>query len=134
MSGRFLDTAPDLLLVPAPFYSLTHAKGMVEAADWLSGDHRLEGVLVATGPEVTPGPLADAAQLIDLGTTAMAALGVPTSVPRDGGVLAPLVGTSVSLQELGRDRGGRARTDESGLTTDEAGELEDHLRGLGYVE
>lgn len=42
MSGKFLDTAPDLLLVPAPFYSLTHAKGMVEAADWLSGDHRLE--------------------------------------------------------------------------------------------
>jgi predicted AlkP superfamily phosphohydrolase/phosphomutase len=134
MSGRFLDTAPDLLLVPAPFYSLTHAKGMVEAADWLSGDHRLEGVLVATGPEVTSGPLSEPAQLVDLGTTAMAALGVPTSVPRDGKVLAPLVGAAAALEELGDDRGGGPRTDESGLTSGEAGELEDHLRGLGYVE
>jgi hypothetical protein len=30
---------------------------------------------------------------------------------------------------------GRARrTDESGLTVDEADEVESHLRGLGYVE
>jgi predicted AlkP superfamily phosphohydrolase/phosphomutase len=134
MSGRFLDTAPDLLLVPAPFYSLTHARGMVEAADWLSGDHRLEGVLVATGPEVTPGPLTEAARLVDLGPTAMAGLGVPSTVARDGKVLGSLVGAGAVLQELSEDGDGGRRTDATGLTTDEAGELEDHLRGLGYVE
>ena len=62
--GSSSTSAPDLLLVPAPFYSLTHAKGMVEEADWLSGDHRLEGVVVATGPEVTPGPLEETAYLM----------------------------------------------------------------------
>jgi hypothetical protein len=67
LSGPYLDIAPDLLLVPAPFYSLTHARSMIEDADWLSGDHRLEGVIVATGPEVAPGPLAEPAHLIDLG-------------------------------------------------------------------
>jgi hypothetical protein len=107
---------------------------MAEAADWLSGDHRLEGVLVATGPEVTPGPLKETVDLVDLGPTAMAGLGVPSAVPRDGKVLATLVGTGVQLEQASEDHGPSRRTDESGLTTDEAGELEDHLRGLGYVE
>ena len=73
--------------MPAPGYSLTHAKAMLEDADWLSGDHRLEGVLIAIGPEVTPGPLKETAELIDLAPTAMAALGVPSGIPRDGKVL-----------------------------------------------
>ena len=134
MSGAFFDTAPDLLLVPAPFYSLTHAKGMVEEADWLSGDHRLEGVIVATGPEVTPGPLAETVELIDLGPTSMAALGVPSAVPRDGKVIASLVGPETQLrvdESVLEGAGGEAG---SGLTSDEEGEIEDHLRGLGYVE
>jgi predicted AlkP superfamily phosphohydrolase/phosphomutase len=134
LSGRFLDTAPDLLLVPAPLYSLTHAKGMVEAADWLSGDHRLEGVVVATGPGVTPGPLAETARLIDLGPTAMAALGVPSAVPRDGVALESIAGTGASLEVVAAAASVSDEGDETGLTSDEAGEIEDHLRGLGYVE
>lgn len=138
MHGAHYDTAPDLLLVPAPFYSLTHAKGMVEDADWLSGDHRLEGVIVATGPEVKPGPIEESVELIDLGPTSMAALGVPSAVPRDGKVVASLVGGGVSLKvsEAGSTPEGEgAPVDEqSGLTSDEEGEIETQLRGLGYVE
>jgi predicted AlkP superfamily phosphohydrolase/phosphomutase len=143
LSGRFLDTAPDLLLVPAPFYSLTHAKTMVEDADWLSGDHRLEGVIVATGPEVKPGPLEETAELIDLGPTSLAALGVPSGVDRDGKVLNSLVGEGVELVVDAKEQApGSAEDkeppgddrDDAGLTSDEEGEIEDHLRGLGYVE
>jgi predicted AlkP superfamily phosphohydrolase/phosphomutase len=134
LSGKFLDTAPDLLLVPAPFYSLTHARGMVEDADWLSGDHRLEGVIVATGPEVKPGPLQEEVRLIDLGPTSLAALGVPSGVPRDGRVISSLAG-DVSLEVIESGDGGPGQAaDETGLTSDEEGEIEDHLRGLGYVE
>ena len=135
MSGRFLDTAPDLLLVPAPLYSLTHAKGMVEAADWLSGDHRLEGVIVATGPEVTTGRLNETVYLQDLGPTALAALGVPSAVPRDGKVIKSLVGDGVELQVTeAASSNAPARDTQTGLTSDEEGEIEDQLRGLGYVE
>ena len=134
LSGRFLDTAPDLLLVPAPLYSLTHAKSMVEDADWLSGDHRLEGVVVATGPEVRPGPLSETARLIDLGPTALAALDVASAVPRDGRVLESLVGSGVQLKVADAGAAGKASDGETGLTSDEEGEIEDHLRGLGYVE
>jgi len=138
LSGAFLETAPDILLVPAEGYSLTHAKGAVEEADWLSGDHRLEGVIVATGPEVTPGPLEETAELIDLGPTSMAALGVSSAVPRDGKVLRSLVGDGVDLSidesSIQEQAGGSVATAEGGLTSDEEGEIEDHLRGLGYVE
>jgi predicted AlkP superfamily phosphohydrolase/phosphomutase len=134
MKGEFFDSAPDLLLVPAPFYSLTHAKGMVEEADWLSGDHRLEGVIVATGPDVTPGPLKETAYLQDLGPTSLAALGVPSGVPRDGVVLKSLVGDGVELEVNESARTSQQHRDESGLTSDEEGEIEDQLRGLGYVE
>ena len=145
MAGPFFDAAPDLLLVPAPLYSLTHAKGMVEDADWLSGDHRLEGMVVATGPEVTPGPLQETAELIDLGPTAMAALGVPSAVPRDGKVLRSLVGEGYRLKVSDRGSSGPAeggqgwssnggRDEATGLTSGEEGEIEKQLRGLGYVE
>jgi predicted AlkP superfamily phosphohydrolase/phosphomutase len=134
LSGRFLDTAPDLLLVPAPFYSLTHARAAVQEADWLSGDHRLEGVIVAVGPEVIPGPLQETAHLIDLGPTALAALGAPSAIPRDGGVLRSLVGDGVELRVLEGEEAKGAEDVQSGLTSDEEGEIEEHLRGLGYVE
>jgi predicted AlkP superfamily phosphohydrolase/phosphomutase len=134
MKGAFFDTAPDLLLVPAPFYSLTHAKGMVEDADWLSGDHRLEGVIVATGPEVKPGPLEETVELIDLGPTSMAALGVPSAMPRDGKVISALVGPDAQLAVSEAVGAAAGSTDQTGLTSDEETEIEDHLRGLGYVE
>ncbi len=52
LSGPYLDRAPDLLLEAAPLYSLSHARHLVEKADWLSGDHRPEGVYVMAGPTV----------------------------------------------------------------------------------
>ena len=55
LSGPYLDRAPDLLLEAAPLYSLSHARRLVEKADWLSGDHRPEGVYAMVGPGITPG-------------------------------------------------------------------------------
>jgi hypothetical protein len=108
---------------------------MVEPADWLSGDHRLEGVVVATGPEVTPGPLKETARLVDLLPTALATLGVPSAIPRDGQALPSLVGSEATLEVTAADDGhGRDRDVETGLTSDEEGEIEEQLRGLGYVE
>jgi hypothetical protein len=112
---------------------LTHAKGAVEEADWLSGDHRLEGVVIATGPEVTPGPLGETAYLKDLPTTALAALGIPSAIPRDGRVLKSLAG-DVELRVETDGSTLDAAAAGTGLTSDEEGEIEAHLRGLGYVE
>ncbi len=135
LSGRFLDVAPDLLLVPATFYSLTHAKTMVEDADWMSGDHRPEGIVVAAGADVAAGSLQEPARLIDLGTTALAALGVPSGTQRDGRVLSSFTSASAELLTPAPAGGdGAAPGERSELSDEEEGEIEEHLRGLGYVE
>jgi hypothetical protein len=136
--GRYADAAPDLLLEPAPLYSLTHAKATVERADWLAGDHRVDGVLAAAGPAVDRGSFPDAARLVDLAPTIRAAAGAPSRVAHAGTALTALVG---------RDRAaaGSARAEPSipglagpgagaGLDEGEAEEVEEHLRGLGYLE
>ena len=101
--GRFADTAPDILMVPAEGYSLTHAKAAIEDADWVSGDHRIEGTIVAVGPNVKPFETPPA--LIDMAPTLVAALDAP-----DGG--------EADRSRAARDRrvrrdAGRARGDAS---------------------
>ena len=136
--GSHADSAPDLLLEASPLYSLTHAKSVVEPADWLSGDHRIEGVFAAAGPMVDPNAFGGPFQLVDLAPTILAAAGAPASVRHSGAVLTAVVG-----EELARtagsgpaDGGGRSAQDAlaGALNESEAEEVEEHLRGLGYLE
>jgi predicted AlkP superfamily phosphohydrolase/phosphomutase len=132
--GKHLEAAPDLLFEPAEMYSLTHAKSAVENADWVSGDHRIDGVIVASGPQVTSDALTEPAALIDIAPTILAALEAPSSVQHTGRVLTQLVGREATV------RAGESATvadDEasgSAVTDTEADEMEEHLRGLGYLE
>jgi predicted AlkP superfamily phosphohydrolase/phosphomutase len=130
--GKFADEAPDLLLEPAPLYSLTHAKSMVEPADWLSGDHRLDGVLVAAGPRVDRSSFPDSARLVDLAPTLLAAVGAPASVRHTGQVLRPVVGEELAVAAGAEPV--EVAGDTLGLDDTEAEEVEEHLRGLGYLE
>jgi predicted AlkP superfamily phosphohydrolase/phosphomutase len=131
--GKYAETAPDVLLEPAPLYSLTHARTMAEPADWLSGDHRPEGVIAAAGPRVSADSLAEPALLVDMAPTILAALEVPTSVEHDGRVLAKLVGEEASVAAA-RASSTEVGPGDEGLDADEAAEVEEHLRGLGYLE
>jgi predicted AlkP superfamily phosphohydrolase/phosphomutase len=132
--GRFAETAPDILLEPAPLYSLTHARSPIENADWLSGDHRMEGVIAAAGPRVQSDAFSDPALLVDMAPTILAQLGVPASVKHDGQVLSALVGGEAEVAAAGVRETSSQETSDTGLAEDEALEVEEHLRGLGYLE
>jgi predicted AlkP superfamily phosphohydrolase/phosphomutase len=153
--GRFADDGPDLLLEPAPLYSLTHAKKAVEAADWVSGDHRLDGVLVAAGGSVDRAAFPDTARLVDLAPTILAAAGVPASGHHTGTVLHAVAGEAASAVAAAIPGSGAApgvagvpgmtavpdmAPDEDahapapGFDDSEADEIEAHIRGLGYIE
>jgi predicted AlkP superfamily phosphohydrolase/phosphomutase len=129
--GEQADAAPDILMEPAEGYSLTHAKSAIEDADWVSGDHRPEGVIVAVGPNVRPferEPL-----LIDMAPTILAALGAPGSVRHTGRVLEEIVGADAHARE--RAAGAAVAPEAQPIVSDtEADEMEEHLRGLGYLE
>jgi predicted AlkP superfamily phosphohydrolase/phosphomutase len=131
--GRYAAEGPDLLLEPAPLYSLTHARAAVEPADWLCADHRVDGVLAAAGGPAEGSSLPETARLVDLAPTILAAAGAPASVRHSGSVLPALagvelaVGPNYSAREAALDAG-------EGLDDAEAEEVEAHLRGLGYLE
>jgi predicted AlkP superfamily phosphohydrolase/phosphomutase len=136
--GRFAETAPDILMVPSEGYSLTHAKSAYEDADWVSGDHRIEGTIVAVGPNVKPFEQPPA--LIDMAPTLVAALDAPTAVKPTGRVLHEVVGNAVSLREREASEASSAGAaipgmgNEANVSETEADEMEEHLRGLGYIE
>jgi predicted AlkP superfamily phosphohydrolase/phosphomutase len=112
LSGPYLDRAPDLLLTPSPLYSLTHARQLVEEADWLSGDHRPEGVYTLAGPGIAPGSGPEIS-LADFASTIAKAVGLEPDA------------------EWGRPAAGEA----VGVLNDEDERLvEERLRGLGYLE
>ncbi|MGH2766065.1 MAG: alkaline phosphatase family protein [Actinomycetota bacterium] len=133
-TGRHAETAPDILFEPAPLYSLTHARSMVEDADWLSGDHRMDGVIAAAGPRVREDAFSEPALLVDMAPTILAALDVPASVKHDGQVLSAVVGDEASVAAAGVRQLDGGPDESTGLAEDEALEVEEHLRGLGYLE
>jgi predicted AlkP superfamily phosphohydrolase/phosphomutase len=133
--GKHLEQAPDLLFEPAEGYSLTHAKRFVERADWVSGDHRMEGVIVAAGPNVAAGAFdGDSPNLVDIAPTLLAALDAPASVQHTGKVLQSVVGTRAAVRAGDAAPSEQAARDEDAVSQTEADEMEEHLRGLGYLE
>jgi predicted AlkP superfamily phosphohydrolase/phosphomutase len=135
--GRFADQAPDLLLEPSALYSLTHAREMIEPAGWACGDHRMDGVLAAAGPFVERSGFPDTARLVDLAPTILAAAGAPASVRHAGSVLTAVVGerAAASAAEASpRAAGDQGEERGDALNEREAEEVEEHLRGLGYLE
>jgi predicted AlkP superfamily phosphohydrolase/phosphomutase len=133
--GRFVNQAPDLLFEPAEGYSLTHARRFVEKADWVSGDHRVDGVIVARGPKVEKDAFDQAPpNLVDIAPTVLAALDAPASVAHTGRVLREIVGSEVGLRAGERAGAGPAGAEGEAVSESEADEMEEHLRGLGYLE
>jgi predicted AlkP superfamily phosphohydrolase/phosphomutase len=132
--GKELERAPDLLFEPAEGYSLTHARSAVERADWVSGDHRIDGVIVAAGPAVKRDAFAgESPLLIDVAPTLLAALDAPATIPATGRVLTQVLGAEAAM------RAGEASVEgppagREDLGDTEAEEMEEHLRGLGYLE
>jgi hypothetical protein len=74
--------------------------------------------------------------LIDMAPTFVAALGAPTAVQPTGRVLHELLGSDAQL--IAREADTSAipgiGANEANVSDTEADEMEEHLRGLGYIE
>ena len=112
LSGPYLDRAPDLLLEAAPLYSLGRSRAIVADADWLSGDHRPEGVYVLAGPGIERGE-GDQLALSDFAARIVAGVGLDPDPTWSGAVEAGPVGVFSGEDER---------------------LVEERLRGLGYLD
>ena len=120
---------------PAEGYSLTHAKSAVEDADWVSGDHRSEGVIVAARARRSTRAFRTAAALDRPGADDPGGVDAPASVRHTGRVLHEVVGADASVRAgESAPAPGAPPSEERSVTDTEADEMEEHLRGLGYLE
>lgn len=122
------DNAPDLLLLPRRGIGLDDPLG---APVWRrveddSGDHRPEGLLALQGPAFDASAQLEGARLVDLAPTILHAMGCPVPRRMDGRV----------LDVLSTDRAVEFTTEDatrSGYTEEELEDVEERLRGLGYL-
>jgi predicted AlkP superfamily phosphohydrolase/phosphomutase len=113
LSGPYLDQAPDLLLQPAPLYSLARARHMVAPADWLSGDHRPEGIYVFAGQGIAANEEGAEISLADFAEQIARAIGLEPDAEWSRAPVTESVGA---------------------YSAEEERQVEERLRGLGYLE
>ncbi len=100
-SGPHAHLAPDLTVVLGDWkyrtiglYDFTTNK-TISRAFGPTGDHRLEGVLIASGPAFRQGAKPEGATLLDIAPTVLHLLGVPVPADMDGRVLEEILDPSV---------------------------------------
>ena len=105
--------------------------------EW-SGTHRLHGILVANGPTIQPGARVDGARLVDMMPTLLYLLDIEAPAGLDGRVLTEIVRPEyVQAHPVSAEHGEFAGLDSVQTTpysAEEAAEVEERLKALGYVD
>jgi predicted AlkP superfamily phosphohydrolase/phosphomutase len=107
-----------------------------------TGDHRMEGILIASGPSIRSGDQLLGARLLDIAPTVLHLLGAPVSSDMDGRVLTELFTQAVPrphLATLGPSFASAASEQvpavlgESGYSAEDDAAIQQRLADLGYL-
>jgi predicted AlkP superfamily phosphohydrolase/phosphomutase len=146
--GPYADRIPDLLAeIESPAQFIVH-RGKRDAppvrplteqeiADLvITGDHRMEGMLLVAGPGVQPGAALSAVHLCDVFPTALYLMGEEIPAPLDGQVVEQAFQPAWLRHHPPRHREGEeaaTSTPEHDYSAQEAQEIVERLAGLGYL-
>jgi predicted AlkP superfamily phosphohydrolase/phosphomutase len=147
-NGRFVDYAPDLVIEPKrdDIHAVSNfvldstvdmEKLVFTSSTPYSGNHTLDGILVAWGPGVASGQQFKNAQIIDLAPTILAALGVTAPSYLDGQTLDQLFLPGyepTSTQDASSALELPERISRSTNSVEDANIITDRLRNLGYLD
>jgi len=139
--GRYGDRAPDLFFFTqdmqykAMGLSDFGSNRVFEELYGTHAHHRMEGVMILTGPGIRPNYEIHGARLEDLAPTIYHLLDVPVPGDLDGRVLADAFVSPPVVQEaaISATREPSGTSTSSGYTEEEEAGLAKHLRDLGYV-
>jgi len=150
--GPFVKEAPDLILdwwgaslfATAPSFPEESDKPPVvirerkpsTESEW-GGTHRLHGILIATGPQCRKGAKIEGARLIDVAPTILYLMGQRVPEDMDGKVLTDLFDAGyVASHPVQYDKAGDAAdaNEQGKYSTEEAAQVEERLKALGYIE
>jgi predicted AlkP superfamily phosphohydrolase/phosphomutase len=139
--GPHADKAPDLTVVLKDWkyrtiglHDFTTHK-LVSPAFGPTGDHRMEGVLIAGGPGIRPHAGPEGANLLDIAPTVLHLLGVPVPADMDGRVLAELLTPELAATADRRDDrpDDQAAAVGSAYDADDDAAIQSRLADLGYL-
>jgi predicted AlkP superfamily phosphohydrolase/phosphomutase len=145
--GAYVERAPDLIIQwrdyaywgrgrydsQAPVFEGNKKLDFTEIP--LSGTHRPEGILIASGPGIEAGMHLKGSSILDIAPTALGLLGIPGHQAMDGhflqeafkaGIVNDILRTSVPEDQLVNEADYQFTQEESEI-------IEDHLRSLGYL-
>ena len=132
------DGSPDLVVAGREDY---HVKGTLAESVFAdpgiqAAEHRPEGIFLAAGPDVAPGSAPTDASVVDVAPTVLHGVGEAVPADADGrvldGIFAP--DSPTARREVATVEGASAGGESSAATDDDFGNVEDRLRGLGYME
>lgn len=147
--GPHLDQAPDIVYTledGACTADLRLEGPLFEPASWRSGTgmHRFGGVLIASGPNIQKGQRLEEVEIVDVAPTILGLFQVPRPDIMDGQVAAPLLtedarravprgkNDGIVPPSSGSERQGKP-SESSPYSEDDARQVEERLRGLGYL-
>lgn len=135
-SGAGFSVGPSLVEETGKPVLNIRKRAPMKEPEW-SGTHRLHGVLIASGPDIKPGAETKGARLIDLTPTILYLLDVPIPPGLDGRVLEEIVRPEYLRKNPARDAApaeSAPAVETSPYTAEEAVEVEERLKALGYVD
>jgi predicted AlkP superfamily phosphohydrolase/phosphomutase len=146
--GPHAHLAPDLTVVLTDWryrtiglHDFTTNK-LISPAFGPTGDHRMEGILLASGPAFRTGATPRYAELLDIAPTVLHLLGISAPADMDGRVLAEILDLSLSPVDLPVRAGALAPAAahaapatpvDSVYTAEEDAEIQRRLEDLGYL-
>jgi predicted AlkP superfamily phosphohydrolase/phosphomutase len=139
--GPHKHLAPDLTVVLGDWnyrtiglYDFTTHK-VISPAFGPTGDHRMEGVLIASGPAFQPGASPENATLLDIAPTVLHILGVPVPADMDGRVLTEILEPSLAstVGDVSAVSAAVETSDSSGYTAEEDAAIQERLADVGYM-
>ena len=143
--GPYADQAPDLTVVLEDWtyrtiglHDFTTHK-LISPAFGPTGDHRMEGVLVASGAgDSASAPRRPDANLLDIAPTVLHLLGVPVPADMDGRVLSELLtpefaATAAARAEVDPDASAQPVGSGSSYSSQDDAAIQDRLADLGYL-
>jgi len=138
-SGEYAHQAPDLVvLLKEGYRGGTGLQGPLVTPyplGQVNGQHTLDGILVAAGPDFRKDHHLEGAHILDVAPTILHALGVPIPEDMDGRVLADLFGENYLQNHPVRYSRplGPSGAPEGELTAEEEETMKEKLRSLGYL-
>ena len=153
--GPFANEAPDLILdwwsdhafqtgpsfPEDPHKPVTHVRprAPMTEPEW-SGTHRLDGIVICSGPAVRKGASIQGARLMDMAPTLLHLMGQKIPAGMDGRVIADfftpefLAAHPVAVEGVPEMTGTADAAPATPYSAEEASQVEERLKALGYID